>query len=66
MCVTHVALVLTLSHSISHTAEEEEEEEEEDKKEGVEIKTVRRLKENVSGCIRIRDVRVCVCVQRLA
>lgn len=31
--VTHVALVLTLSHSISHTAEEKEEEEEEDKRE---------------------------------
>ena len=32
------------------------------RREGVEIKTVRQLKENVSGCIRIRDVCVCVCV----
>lgn len=41
VCITHVAMALTLLPSISHAAEEEEEEEDRRQREGLEIETVK-------------------------
>lgn len=49
VCVTHVALVLTLSYSISHTAEEEKKEEEEEEEKQREGRRGKKLKPSGSS-----------------